>query len=84
MPGVGTLRVAPGLLGLVASILPSSFRIVGSRNARGSIGLLLESEAIADDGVELECFVADDGQQRVVTIRPVWPPAPPLPGRQIA
>lgn len=69
--GVGILDVSVEVLKDALHLLPSTYRIIGSRHAEnGVVRLLLESDDISPDAglVPLTCTVADAGSTRTVRI----------------
>lgn len=71
--GTGYIDVTVQVLPMVLGLLPSPFRIIGSRNADNEIvRLMVESEEIVGDFHDLRCTVSDKGTTRTVEI--VLPP----------
>lgn len=65
--GTGILRVTPEILAQVAVMLPSSYRIVGSRDGDPYVALALASDLI--DGDDRELTATCIHQENTFTVR---------------
>jgi hypothetical protein len=66
-----TLDVATEMLPLIGAILPPGFYIAGSDPMRGgAVRLVLEGEAVTEDGVHLQAVVTMSVGERRVKLEP--------------
>lgn len=70
MAGVGYINVAPEMLVHFMSVLPTTYKVVGSVRADDHVRLALWSSEFAYDGIEMTCEVSDAGSTRTIKLKP--------------
>lgn len=75
--GTATIDVTTEVLPLVMTLLPSTYRVIGSEpnELPDTVRLKMESEDIASGcRVHMTCMIEDAGSTRTIRVRPARPP----------